>query len=140
MSSVIKGVESAPSRSVPYQAAEERRAQRASGERPVAPDPSKVPEVGSAQAGLVQNALERFQDKVQLDPSEGPATRTEVESPLELLSVQVLAELKSVVGQMAPHEPQEPLISITLRAICPRQTGPFMKPMIVNRASSSMNR
>lgn len=116
MSNIIKAIDRAPQQP-PYISAEGRRPARQSGERALPKDPSVVPEVMSAQAGQVSNALERFQDKVQIESVRSPAKRAEVESPLELLSVQVLAELKSAMEEIAPHEPQEHLVTITLKAL-----------------------
>ena len=133
MSSMIKGVDRA-TQSAPYAPVEALRPERVSGERPISRDPAVVPEVSDAQGAKVSNALERFQDKVLIETVQTPAKRTEMETPLELLSVQVLADLKRAMRQIAPHEPKEHLITITLKAV----QGDGLKAQVTRVSSSGV--
>lgn len=117
MSNIMKIVDRAPTSVTPYASVEGVRVDRNRKEQSIDRDPSLVHQVDSAQSGQVSNALERFENKIQIEGIKEPAKRQEVSTPLELLSVKVLAEIKRTMDQIAPHEPQEHLISITLKAL-----------------------
>ena len=88
---------------------------RESGERAI--QPSEAAQSAKLSGAQLSNALERFQDKVQTTSIHEPPKRAELESPLELISVKVLAELKEGFEIIAPHEPRDHLITITLKAL-----------------------